>query len=91
MSIYVDSLRPVLRDNPHWPWPTSCHLYGDSLEELHAFAGRIQLRRSWFQNHARLPHYDLTAARRERAVRAGAVEVTSREMVERMRAAIREA
>lgn len=82
MSVYVDSLRTVLADNPRWPWPMSCHLYADSLEELHSFASKLQMRRSWFQNHDRLPHYDLTPARRAKAVRVGAIEVTGRQMVE---------
>jgi hypothetical protein len=57
-----------------------CHLVSDkSLEELHEFAGRIGLKRAWFQRD----HYDLTPGMRVRAVRAGAVEVTARELVER--------
>ena len=78
MTVYVDQLRTVLRTNPRWPWPTSCHLYADSEEELHGFARKLQMRRTWFQPDLRLPHYDLTAARRERAIKAGAVEVTRR-------------
>jgi hypothetical protein len=52
------------------------------LEELHAFAARIGLKRAWFQNHARCAHYDLTPGRREAAVGKGAVEVSPREAVE---------
>lgn len=71
--------------NRRWRWPESCHLYADTLGELHEFAVAIGLKRAWFQNKEKLPHYDLNAARREAAVRAGAVEHTSREMVEFMR------
>lgn len=40
------------------------HLISDtSLEELHEFAERLGLRREWFQNHPRHPHYDLTTHR----------------------------
>lgn len=84
--VYVDPLRTVLRTSVRWPWPMSCHLYADTEDELHRFASRIQLHHAWFQGHDRLPHYDLTAAKRAWAVRAGAVEVTSRQMVERLRA-----
>jgi hypothetical protein len=54
----------------------SCHLTTDGdLEELHAFAERIGLRRSWFQQHKVMPHYDLTPNKRAQALRAGAVFV----------------
>lgn len=55
----------------------------DTLDELHAFALRIGLRRTWFQPHAISPHYDLTVGRRAAAVRAGAVEMSFRELKER--------
>jgi hypothetical protein len=81
MTIMVDELR-------RWPgakWPFqkgSCHLTVDnglgSLEELHAFAIRIGLRASWFQNHPMAPHYDLTPGRRGAALDAGAVFVPAR-------------
>lgn len=74
MSVYVD---PLLK------YPTkircfksgSCHLLADTLEELHEFADRLGLRREWFQNHPRWPHYDLTRNKRALAVRLGATEV----------------
>lgn len=72
MSVYVD----VLRD---WGWRLgpSCHLIADSNEELHAFAARIGLRRSWFQT-TRDPHYDLTVSKRALAVELGAIELQDR-------------
>ncbi len=48
-------------------------------------AALIGMKRSWFQNEARLPHYDLTPPRRAAAVSAGAREVTRRELVDFMR------
>lgn len=85
MTIYVDELRA-------WPGARhpfnngSCHLTTDgALEELHAFAARIGMRRSWFQNHRLAPHYDLTPARREHALRLGAVFVSAREQAKRRR------
>lgn len=88
MTVYVDEFRR---------WPTgircfkngSCHLTADSDDELHAFAAKLGLRREWFQPHPLLNHYDLTPARREHAVRLGAVEVTTRERL-RMRRRILE-
>lgn len=56
----------------------SCHLTTDgTLDDLHAFAARIGLRREWFQGTT-YPHYDLTAAKRDEAMVAGAVFVTAR-------------
>ncbi len=64
------------------------HLVSDtSLEELHGFAVHIGLRRSWFQGvRKRHPHYDLTTPRkRSQAMAAGAVVVSSKELVRRMK------
>jgi len=61
------------------------HLISDeSLEELHAFAGRMGLRRCWFQGgkHQRHPHYDLTTPRAvSRAISKGAKKITVLELV----------
>lgn len=52
----------------------------DDLEELYAFAARIGLRRSWFQNKPwPRSHYDVTDSKRQQAIAAGAVPVTWRE------------
>lgn len=53
---------------------------GDSLEELHDFAGRLGLRRRWFQD-VRLPHYDLDRTLHLAALDAGAILVPSRRIV----------
>jgi hypothetical protein len=76
MAVYVDQMRPAL-----WKYGKACHLYADGVEELHAFALSIGMRRSWFQDREGFPHYDLTEGRRRRAVARGAVEHTSRELV----------
>jgi predicted kinase len=51
-----------------------------SFEELHEFAGRLGLRRAWFQRD----HYDLPPHRRAAAVAMGAEEVPTRELLRRM-------
>lgn len=87
MSVYVDELKR---------WPTkircfqtgSCHLTADTLEELHALAKRIGLRREWFQARSCVPHYDLTASKREAALAAGAVFVPARTQARARRAAL---
>jgi len=74
MTVYVDKLHD-------WGWKLgpSCHLLpanqgAAALEELHAFAAKLGMKRQWFQNK-RWPHYDLVASRRARAVQLGAVEI----------------
>lgn len=83
MTVYVDEV---------FLWPTeircfrngAAHLTADTLEELHDAARRLGLRRSWFQNHSRVPHYDVTPRVRERALREGiAVFVPAREQARR--------
>lgn len=46
------------------------------LQELHEMADKLKLKRSYFQNHNYLPHYDLTPAKRELAVKYGAIVTT---------------
>ncbi len=55
----------------------------EHLEALHAFAQRIGLRRSWFQDHRLAAHYDLTPARHVAALRAGALLVDAHEQARR--------
>jgi hypothetical protein len=65
------------------------HLQADSVEELHAFAASLGLRREWFQAKPGRPehdHYDLTRRGRERAIELGAVAEPWREATRRRRA-----
>lgn len=56
----------------------------DGEEELHRFAGRIGLRKKWFQGDNGHPHYDLTTNRMaNKAVDAGAYLTTARELIRR--------
>jgi len=76
----------ILVDPAVWPgrgrfW---CHLVSDvSFDELHAFAGLLGLPARAFDGD----HYDLPAERRADAIAAGAITVTSLELVERLVAA----
>lgn len=67
MAVYVDNERI------EWRGKLWCHLVADSLDELHAFAARIGLRKSWFQDRASFPHYDVTVDVREKALLCGAL------------------
>ncbi|WP_458086861.1 DUF4031 domain-containing protein [Streptomyces malaysiensis] len=76
----------VLIDPPSWPghgrlWS---HLVSDvSFAELHAFAARIGAPRRGFDRD----HYDLPSELYAQAVRAGAEEVGSKELLRRLKAA----
>lgn len=55
----------------------SCHLFTDGeMEELHLFAQKIGLKRSWFHDKpGSVSHYDLTERSRRIAVAHGAVQL----------------
>lgn len=72
MTVYVDDARIEYRGRV---WH---HLMADSHQELHKFAHRIGLRRSWFQGD----HYDVTSSMRQKAIKAGAVEVSAKFLIE---------
>lgn len=72
MTVYVDDVRhPFGR-------MIMCHLWADSLDELHAMAARIGVARRWFQDPVTMPkvswsHYDISLTMKARALAAGAV------------------
>lgn len=87
---------PVYVDNEciSWRGKLWCHLVADSLDELHGFAKRLGLKRGWFQEQTRYPHYDVTVQVRERALRLGALDGDRALVVscsKRLRVEIREA
>lgn len=74
MTVYVDDMRmPARVGRIEGRWS---HLMADTDDELHVFAARIGLRRSWAQYPGTWKsHYDVTDSKRAQAVRAGAVEI----------------
>ncbi|MGH8776542.1 MAG: DUF4031 domain-containing protein [Jiangellaceae bacterium] len=76
----------ILVDPPSWPghgrlWS---HLVSDSsYDELHAFAATAGIPARGFERD----HYDVPAEMYERVLAAGAVPVSSREIVRRLHAA----
>ena len=81
MTIYVD---PLMGHGwkLHGHTVENCHLFSDAgVDELHAFAERIGLKRELFHD-MRVPHYDLTLSCRRLAVSCGAVEVDLRQAVD---------
>jgi hypothetical protein len=94
VSLYVDDVRHKFGRM------IMCHMWADTVEELHAAAERLGLRRSWFQQppKASWEHYDISLTVKARAMELGAiltdrfgpVEHTSRLRLEDPRAEVRE-
>jgi hypothetical protein len=70
MTVYVDNARNPLGRM------IMCHMLADSDDELHAMADRLGLKREWYQGD----HYDISQVRKARAIRFGAIEISSREI-----------
>lgn len=91
MSVYVDPLHHHYdSSNPEVPRcfrqsGGACHLYADSLDELHKFALKLGMKRSWFQEHDLCPHYDLVPAKRTKAIQLGAIEHDNEKAVAKWR------
>lgn len=58
------------------------HLVADTFKELHEFAVLIGLKKEWFQNNSKHPHYDLMGSKRMLAVNNGALVCDSKMIVE---------
>lgn len=59
-------------------------MVADTLEELHAMAAGIGMKRAWFQPRS-FPHYDVSQERRRIALGLGAVEIDRRALARFMR------
>lgn len=81
MAVYID---PAVFKKPGGR-KRYCHLAADTLEELHAFAAALGVKRHFFHSSAKHIHYDLGEELRAPAIAAGAIEVTSRELAVRAR------
>lgn len=70
MTVYVDDAVTLWRGR-RW-----AHLMADTLDELHAFAARLDIPRRAFQDKTSGAHYDVTAELRERAIALGAIPIS---------------
>lgn len=75
MAIYVDTAR-----NPYSRMIMS-HMTADTVHELNAMADHLGIQRRWFQNHGCIPHYDVCQAKKRIAIKAGAIEISIRELI----------
>lgn len=75
MSVYVDPVHntnyPVDGD---WPFTQYSHLFADTIQELKAFAIKIELKHRYLHYSLKytVPHFDITVQKRDRAIRNGA-------------------
>jgi hypothetical protein len=77
LAIYVDQIQK--HKSGLW-----CHMATDGdLEELHKMAVAIGLKRDWFQDHQRVPHYDLRPSKRALAIKHGAQQIGTLAMVKK--------
>lgn len=67
-----------------------CHMIADTYDELMAMADIIGLKRKWIQ-YPGTPreHFDICLTKRKLAVKAGAIEVTGRDIVLKIRSKAR--
>lgn len=72
MTVYVD------QEQNRFGRMIMCHMFADTIAELHYMADRIGMRREWFQPFS-FPHYDVAKGRRVKAIELGAVEVDRRQ------------
>lgn len=80
MSVYIDNARHRYGDL------MLSHMVADTVEELHAMADKIGVKRVFFQERKH-PHYDVCVSKRKLAIQHGAKEVTEREIVQLARRA----
>lgn len=68
MAVYVDDVRH------RFGRMVMCHLWADTVDELHAFAAKLGLQRSWFQcpPKASWEHYDISLGVKAKALAMGA-------------------
>lgn len=78
MSVYLDTARNRLGRM------IMCHMIADTLDELHAMAAAIGMKRDWFQPGS-FPHYDVCLMRRGRAIAHGAQVLDRRSFAIAMR------
>ena len=74
MAIYVDDA------NICWNGMVLSHLVADDLDELHFLAMTIGLKKEWFQCK-RYPHYDVCLEKKKLAIKLGAVEIESKDII----------
>lgn len=83
MTVHVDAIQTY---DTHLRYKNWSHMMTDNSDafciELHKMALAIGLEKRWFQHkNPRFPHYDITPSKRILAIKLGAIEIDTREMI----------
>jgi len=83
--MYIDTLATFAPVHGHTAW---AHMGTDDhsppgLDALHAFARRLGLKRTWFQDKILHPHFDITLRKQADSLQLGAVQVDRKAYVKR--------
>lgn len=78
MAVYVDDMQA------DFGRMKMCHMIADTTEELLAMVDKIGVQRKWIQYPGTFKeHFDISLTKRALAVKAGAIEITWRQLGER--------
>jgi hypothetical protein len=81
MAVYVDHMKAL------YGRMVMCHMIADTRAELLEMANRIGVQRRWLQAPSTYrEHFDISLTKRALAVAAGAVEISWRQLGEKIRA-----
>jgi hypothetical protein len=80
LAVYVDNYRASFGRM------VMSHMIADTREELLEMVDKIGVQRKWIQSEGKYSeHFDICLSKRARAVELGAVELSSKELVLKMR------
>lgn len=75
MAVYVDDMAAKFGRM------VMCHMMADTREELLAMADKIGVQRKWIQREGTVyEHFDISKTKKTEAIKAGAQEVTMRDL-----------
>jgi hypothetical protein len=75
MSVYIDDFRAAYHGM------LMSHMVADTREELDTMADKIDVARKWIQKEGtRWEHYDVCRTKRNLAIKAGAIEVSTKDI-----------
>ena len=76
MAVYVDKAKTNYRQMK------MCHMIADTHEELLVMVDLIGVQRKWIQFEGTYKeHFDICLAKRTKAIKSGAIEITSKRLV----------
>lgn len=81
MAVYIDNYGAAFQGM------TMCHMIADTKDELLSMVDRIGVQRKWIQKEGtKYEHFDFCLSKRKLAVANGAIELSAKDLVRRMRA-----